>query len=144
MRRWTGPWVVTRKISSVNYEITFASRKKKPIVVHVEQLEPYVERMEEDSAAEEHPLLENCIVTKADPSASESYVPQLSESAEEGAPTEVTPTKPDKTGRELRKLKIDRTFGIGEKTDTSDDSAEEPKRTRKKLQRLLAQRILLS
>ena len=43
MARWQGPFVVTRKVGSVNYELNMPSRRKKKAIFHVNLLKKWHE-----------------------------------------------------------------------------------------------------
>ena len=70
---WTGPYVVTQKVTDVTYRIEHFSNKRK-LVAHVDHLKPYINRNDTQFANEQSTNLEDSdIQYSSDPNIRHDY-----------------------------------------------------------------------
>lgn len=147
MKKWTGPWLILSKLSPVNYELTSVSRRKKPIVVHVEQLKPYVERDDEIVPPEAVPMLEEDmeITTEESPEACVRALYEVPGSLQEinCDETQIARAQGNRTAcRKLRNLKTDGQPTLSNLEYCETDEEERPQRTKRKPERLVTANFL--
>lgn len=131
-----------QNLSPVNYEMTSISRRKKPTVVHVEQLKPYADKCDEDSTAPrtfsvleiDQPTedVESCLPTLFG-SCSENLLSHSSSKETQA----LRPLNETMSSLELRNLEMDGKISIDDSEGRETESDDRPRRIKRKPQRLI-------